>query len=413
MLILCFAFLVGSGLVLAGCSDKNDTTTPIQKPTTSDQNKQDLEQVLKELLPTGAKLLTAKDATQKESIRIEKTEDKEYAFVLYQDTKENQQAHILMLLNKDGWIKIADVSTGLISLDAFDVMDLDKNDTKELLVGGVTSDTETMKQLFIYEVSENGLEEKVNQIYEKIDISNYSDKDELYLLLLEGEINVKQTANLYQYQNGQLNLISELELNSEATHENIVFGKLADDTKALFIDSGVGAHSMLTEIVAFSQGKLVKVGEDFDGVLMKEYPLYSRDINGDGIIEVGGMYIPKGYEEAAMAEIPFIDTYNDYKIDGTKVTIEERYSDEGQHFYITIPKEWFGKVTVERQENEIRLVSTKDNKELFLVQWKSKDSQQVSGVILGETKDTVYYSSSKDALIIPSENFHLMETELN
>jgi hypothetical protein len=69
---------------------------------------------------------------------------------------------------------------------------------------------------------------------------------------------------------------------------------------------------------------------------------------GAALTEVGGMYIPKGYETEAFANIPFIYVYADYKIDGSSEIIEERYSNNTHNFYITIPSEWRGKVTVEK-----------------------------------------------------------------
>ncbi len=47
---------------------------------------------------------------------------------------------------------------------------------------------------------------------------------------------------------------------------------------------------MLTEILGVKDGKLIKVGDDNDSTLMKEYPLYSRDINGDSVIEAENVY---------------------------------------------------------------------------------------------------------------------------
>ena len=144
---------------------------------------------------------------------------------------------------------------------------------------------------------------------------------------------------------------------------------------------------------------------------MKEYPLYSRDINADGVIEAGGMYIPKGYEDAAMAEIPFIQVYYDYKLDGTKTTVEERYAEEGQHFYITIPSDLYGKVTVKRLDQSVQLVTDAGGETVFEVKWAKKDEAGQYGKILGKTNDTIYYTDLKDELTISRDQFHLMGEE--
>lgn len=186
--------------------------------------------------------------------------------------------------------------------------------------------------------------------------------------------------------------------------------KLADGRKALYIDSGLGAHSMLTEIVAYNKGKLIKVEKENEPIL-KEYPLYSKDINNDGVIEVGGMYIPKGFEHAAFAEIPFIYEYVDYTIDVAKQAIQERYVDGGQYFYITIPSKWNHKVTIEKIDKGVRLLSNSDKKVLFDVRWKKKDSYSISREKLGETKDTVFYTDLKENVTFLYNNFHLLKDE--
>jgi len=98
------------------------------------------------------------------------------------------------------------------------------------------------------------------------------------------------------------------------------------------------------------------------------------------------MYIPKGFEEAAMAEIPFIYEYVDYRIDAAKQTIQERYVDGGQHFYITIPAKWNHKLTIRKIDKGVKLLSNIDKRVLFEVKWINKDSSIGSKVKLRHIK---------------------------
>ncbi|PAF11796.1 hypothetical protein CHH61_25375, partial [Shouchella clausii] len=74
--------------------------------------------------------------------------------------------------------------------------------------------------------------------------------------------------------------------------------------------------------------------------------MYSKDINGDGVTDVGGMYIPKGWEDAEFSQIPFIEFYSTYSIDGASEKVEERFTDRVRRFYIEIPSTWHGNVTI-------------------------------------------------------------------
>jgi hypothetical protein len=413
LVVFILSLIIGS-VILSGCGKVDSTTSPIKAPEVADQKQEDVNQALERLLPPSATYLTAKRDEQKQSIVTEDVNQDglQETFVLYQDTKDNQEAKLLALQEVDGsWQQITDISTGFSSFDYFKLMDFNGDGKKELILGGGTSDTEAQKELMIYELNGNSLEEKTRKTYEQMEAFSLDERSTPYLFILDGDLNSLQSAELFSYMEGQLNSLSTLELNAEASHENMIYGKLADNVNAFFIDSGVGAHSMLTEIVAIKDKTLVKVGDDFDGVLMKGYPVYSRDMNQDGIIEVGGMYIPKGYEDAALAEIPFMYTYNDYKMDGSKETIAERYIEEGQHFYVDIPRELFGNVTPKRGENGVQLLNADTNSELFEVKWKSLGDLDTGSTVLGKTKDTVYYSDSISESSLSKEAFHFIEEE--
>ncbi len=407
--------LVAVVIALNGCGNIVDSVALVNVPKLSNEKHQNLKETLEQLLPNGFEYATPKYSEPKQSIFTEDMNGDGVmeGIVLYRDTIENKPVHIMVLHEKNGvWSKVSDISTNLSYLDYFKINDLDQNGRKELIIGTGITVLDEKRQFQVYEFNNNQLFTKVDDSYQWIDVNDYNGDKKPEILLLSGEVGSSQKATLYQYDSGKLKKLSEVKLNPDAHHENIVNGKLADGNNAVFIDSGVGAHSMLTEIVAFDKGKLVLVGDEFDGVLLKEYPLYSKDINKDGVIEVGGMYIPKGYEDAAMAEIPFIDTYNDYKLDGTKQTIAQRYSNGMYHFFINIPKEWFDNVTIKNLKNGIELLSADKQESLFQVNWDKKEQYNGEGTKLGESKSTVFYIMSKKDMPISINNFHLTGEDL-
>ena len=411
---LLMLIIITTGLVLSGCRNVGDNINLIESPDLSNEKQEDIKEAIDKFLPLGTEYITPKNLEQKQSIFLEDIDQdgKQEAFVLHLVRGENQRINLLVLQNADGiWNKVSDVPTDGIVLDYFSIEDLNRDGKKEVVIGTEIPYSEPMKQLNIYEWVENNLEMKVNRIYEFLDIDDYNDDGKPDILILDGERNKSQTAKIFNYDKGELISQSLVELNPDAYHENVISGKLVDGKKALFIDSGLGAHSMLTEIVAYNNGKLMLIGDPNDGFLLKEYPLYSRDINNNGLTEVGGMYIPKGWEDEAFAGIPFIYVFADYNIDGTRETIEERFVDNEQHFYITIPPEWYQKFTIKKIDNGVNLISNADQQKLFEVKWIDKESYTNSKNKLGETEDIIFYNDSKSNSIIPIDNFHLFEEE--
>ncbi len=403
------SILMAGTVLLVGCQKVPRQDNTLTKPI-------DDVAALEEFLPAGAELLTPKKAEKKQSIYMEdlNKDGNQEAFLLYRNPNDNRQVHMMFLVNENGaWQKKADMETGFIDVDTFDLADLDSNGTQEVILGCGMSDSGHDNQLYIYELQNGTLDQKADLSYDTLQISDFNDDQIPDLMVLSKKENEMRTAGLYSYAEGRIKPISEIELDPEGTLENVALGTLADGKKALFADSGIGAHSMLTEIIVYENGNLKKVGDPSDSILMKPYPLYSRDINGDGIVEVGGMYSPKGYEDAAMADIPFLSTYKDYYSDGSFQTLEERYSDSGRHFYVTIPTELHENVTIKRLDNGIHLISTVGDKVLFEVKWAPKDAVPANSTLLGTTKDIVFYSEWKEETKVPASAFHLMEEEIN
>ena len=400
------------GIVLTGCGNIVNTISVIQAPMLSSSNENEINKALEEFLLPSTEYVIPKNSKQSIFIEDIDQDSKKEVLTLYRDMKENRQVHLLMLQEDNGkWNKMFDMATNFNILDYFRIEDLDGDGKKEVILGTSISDSDPKKQLFIYEWNGKELVNKIDHSYEWIDINDYDEDKKSDILILDGEINKLQTAEMFSYQEGQLKSHSLVILNSEGVHENVVSGKLADGKNALFVDSALGAHSMLTEIIAYGNGKLIKVGDENDGILFKAYPLYSRDINNDGITEIRGMYIPKGFEDAAIAETPFIYTYVDYNKDGTKQIIEERYIDSAERFYITIPSKWFNRVTIQKFDQGVRLMDTEDQKILFDVNWISKGSYIDSKTKLGETKNIVFYTDTKEELSISNDNFHLFKDQ--
>lgn len=401
--------LLTGAILLTGCKKSENQNTLSQPP-------KDDAAAIGAFLPSGCELLVPENAEKKQSIYINAQAGNEAheAFLLYRDLSDNRQAHLLYLTKENGtWQKKEDIETGLLGFDTFELTDLDGDGVKEAAVGGSISTIGHDNQLAIYKLEKDALSKTAELNYDALSIADYT-KDKIPdIMAISKKQDDTRAAGLYSYEKGNLKLQSQIDLDPQGFFEHAIFGTLADGEMALFADSGMGAHSMLTEIIVYQNGNLEKVGDPSDSVLLKPYPLYSRDINGDGIIEVGGMYIPKGYEDAAMADIPFIHTYQDYKLDGTFQVVEERYTDQGQHFYISIPKELYEGVTVKRLDNEVSLLSTQGDAVLFQVKWAAKDSLPSGAVLLGNTKDMSFYTELKEETKIPTSAFHLMEEELD
>lgn len=407
--------LLSTGIILSGCGSMNDSTSAMQQPKQTDEQQDSLKNVMDKMLPPGAAYMVAKSAVRKQAIYTDdlNKEGKKEGLAFYQNSHDNNQIHLLIVKQENGaWKKLVDTAIDNFFLDYFKISDLNGDGRKELIIGTATAEDALDKQLFIYDLGDNGIEERVNLPYEAVDVGNYDDKAVENLMVLDGKAGTAQKASLYHYDEGKLTKISSIDRTMDAIPEHVINGKLADGKNALYIDSGIGAHSMQTEILSIQNGKLVNVVNSDDHTLLKEYPLYSKDINDDGIIEAGGMYIPKGYDDAAMAEIPFLYRYYDYSSDGTKKLAESRYIDSELNFSITIPTSWQESATIQKSNNGISVIDSNNNDILFEVKWTSSASFDASNTKLKTVGDTIFYIEKGKNFKISNSYFHLLAEEM-
>lgn len=408
ILFCCFIVM----LFLTGCKSVASPGELIKSPKPESVGEGNLLEKLEQLRPTNSEYLTPPRSASKQSVLIEdvNNDGRLEAFATYRSLGENRKVHLIVLQEGEGedWDVLTDIETDYYTLDYFELQDLNEDTQMEVIIGLGTSDFESEKQLYIYEWKSDGINLSIEKGYDIVDIVDYDEDNQLDVLLVHGVRREFFTAELFHYQEGKLISKSAVGLDPYAFHEHVESGKLADDKQALFIDSAVGAHSMITQMVTFKVGQLIKLDEEF----IKAYPLYSQDIDADGVIEVGGMYIPKGWEDAAFANIPFIEYFQAYSSDGTSIKKGERYTNREHRFYVEFPPEWNGRITIKEKDNGVQLLSAQDSKLIFDVNWTKKGTDEKMTHVLIETKDTVYYSTISENETFPFEQFHLLDTEL-
>ncbi len=112
------------------------------------------------------------------------------------------------------------------------------------------------------------------------------------------------------------------------------------------MDAAVDSQSAYTSIVVMENNKL-RVVLPGDARTYKDRRIASEDIDHDGIIEIGLLEAPKGWEYFDPAEIPYFTSY--YKWDGKDglTFATQLYHDPSDRFNINFSPEWHGKVTVD------------------------------------------------------------------
>lgn len=182
---------------------------------------------------------------------------------------------------------------------------------------------------------------------------------------------------------------------------SLTSGYVDQDKRGVYIDVSIGAHSSYTDLIIMRNGSLRNVFYnekwEYTDLTYRPFSIPSQDIDGDGILEVPLLRVPKGYEDTVPVEIPYITVWMEWNgLSGLRFDYEV-YMDSENNFRFTFPREWKNKSTLIRENNHYKFsyysITTKKNYKIFDVMVVNREE---------------YYDNRSDY-----PDFELLETQLN
>ncbi len=258
---------------------------------------------------------------------------------------------------KGGWRELSRVDEYATDINLVEFVDIDGNGITEIMVGWAEGSYDLSNKLVIYSWTGNDLA-ALEPIPYRTMTSGDIDGDGRSEIAISKEKRVDDipsvVVEIYKYKTGGFTINYTIEYEGCYPGE-LLIGKANEDTQGIFIETYLGAHSAATHLLVYSDGELQEAwaGDDADLITaFKPYPLPSKDVNGDGIIEVGVHKAPSGTFHLAMVEIPWVENW--YRFDGDKGLewVSEIYGDYGNNFAWKIPTEWLDKYTITREYSE-------------------------------------------------------------
>lgn len=378
--LMIYMMAMMSAILITGCDLGKSPTSLIQIPKLS-KNKQFLTEAIKKAMPAGAVLVTPIKSSTKETIHMVDIDGDhvDEAIVFYRNEEFDREIYILIFKKKNNsWVKTIHEQVGGYQLHTLYFKDMNQDGRKDIALGidSTYPGTETLpenmtKELHIFTMKGHTLNSFFTMQYTDVVVDDFNEDKVPDISLITFTKSKNANIQLLQWQplHKKMEIISKLKLHEYVNGiENVFIGQLSDHHKALFLDSGLGAHSGWTDIVEFSNQKLrrVKIKER---QLLKAYYLDSGDVNDDKITEVGNMYQPHGWEGAPYSDTPWIETYTQYNSEGIGKKVEERYVDVTHGFYLVIPKKWWMNVTIEKGKNSLKMIGLPKKNIVFDIKW--------------------------------------------
>ncbi|MEK3684759.1 MULTISPECIES: hypothetical protein [unclassified Paenibacillus] len=332
--------------VMSGCTFISDPVSQMKVPQLSADKASLMTAINSSLKPLDATLI--RPANDDDSSIFTEDLDKDgimETLVFYQTKNEAVVIHGMILeKHEDTWVKKLVFDGDGTMLDSVDLRDV-TGDGKLDIVTGYSRGEE--KGMVVYSYSGGELEEILTKPYTKYILDDLNEDGIADITVVYFKRNEFATITTYQY-NDSFKVLDELD-NLDPyfdNYYNIVSGKVAENKEGIVLDSAVDSRSAYTTIVVMENNKL-RVAIPGDVRTFKDRKIVSEDIDLDGIIEIGMLEPPSGWEYFDPETIPYFNSY--YKWDGKDgLTFSTQlYNDPSDRFTINFSPEWHENVTVD------------------------------------------------------------------
>lgn len=296
----------------------------------------------------------------------------------------------ISVLSKNGensWIVNNTIKGSGYDINKVVYSDMDDDGRKEIIVGWQFG-TVLEKGLTIYEYNKGEISEIFETSYTEFSVADFTSDGTSELITIRLNRNDgDSTAYLYEYKNKLINIIDEAKMDGYINgYYASVTGKASGDKIGFFLDASLGAHSAFTDLLVYNNGKLSNVFYNnkwnVTDMTYKAYPIKSRDINMDGIIEIPILRSPLGYDYSSLSDTPWITGW--YNWDGEKGLkfLKNSYSNVNFGFEYIFPSHWDDNITIAIKSEEFDIVSFKeysknDSKEIFSIMTISSDKYEL------------------------------------
>ncbi|WP_059053022.1 hypothetical protein [Paenibacillus senegalimassiliensis] len=339
-------------LVLSGCNFISDPKSMMETPQLS-SDKASLISIIKGELK-GGEIISPRDIRNNSSIRtLDLNNDGVMeAVVFYETPEEAVRIHGMILQQQgDSWVLKARFDGEGQLLETFDLLDVTGDGKLDIIAGFSSGSEELQKGLTVYTYDGDEVEKVLALPYSYFMVDDLNQDNQLDLTVINLKRDQLATVTTYQYEESFKEL-SHLELNDPVSeYYNAVSGNITPNLKGLILDASVGNHSAFSTVIVMKDGQLVNLLPSQD-MTLKGYPIMSGDVNNDGVLEIGMLEKPKGWEYISFDEIPWLFSYYQWdEAQGLKFMMQQ-YMDMSGRFYFNFPKEWRGTVTIDTKSNK-------------------------------------------------------------
>lgn len=404
-------------LLLSGCELISDPKGLMQLPQLP-SDKQTLSSTIQAALPPGAKLANPKNGNANDWIQQADLDgDGKMEAIAFYTTSDARINGMIFEQAGSDWIKKRDIEGQGYVLESVEIKDITHDGHKDLIVGysnaintGNSGVDSMQKNLVIYSYNKgelNIVDKKPYTYYEILDM-NGDGIDDLTTMYMSR--NSYLTITNFRYKDG-FQEVDSIDLDSTITlgFYNVVSGKVSKDQNGIIMDQLLGISSGFTHLIVMENNKLRDVFPLGRAATFKDSLIYSDDVNGDGLLEIGMLQIPLGWENIEPSEIPYFTYYYQWDGDNGLKLASQQYRDDAGRFVLKFAPEWNDKITLDTKSNkdqDLRFILKDTGEKVAEVrfftsaQWANQASKDWELITTSNDQYIALWQNTKNNLIL-------------
>ena len=311
---------------------------------------------------------------------------------------------------------------------------LDGKGGNEIIVGRRLSEQVTCS-LSVYTLQDGAVKELLTAGYSEFVTGDLNSDGLTDLVLLRNDADAKNgIAEFYHWQEDQLYREVEARMSAPAyAVKRIITGKMSRGIPAVFVGSEYGENTIVTDVFGIYNGEFTNLAlaEDADTAVqtVREYYVYSSDIDDDGLIELPRILPLQSVPEDSTSENQSLISWYNLAPGGGEERKDLTYHNYSGGWYLSIPEAWAENLIVTRSSafdstmvfNFSLLTAAGDLKPLFSLAALSGEgaqkAQQEQGWIKINAKGEISYFCLIEDIMLPLEDvtdsFHFIRIDWN
>ncbi|MHA0855244.1 hypothetical protein [Paenibacillus sp. CMAA1364] len=343
-------------LILGGCSIISDPVSLMKTPQISAEN-ESLRSFITSQLPVGADLIRAKENDNTSLIRfVDLNNDGQKEVVVFYQTNDSAVPLYgsVFAIENGTWLQQLTFEGEGKVLESLQFIDITNDGNMNIIAGYSRGEEEQQNGLVIYSYNDGKLDKVRDFSYTHFIINDLNGDTLNDLTLVSLKKNEYARMTVFQYLKDDFIEIDKLDMEPLLNnYYNVIAGNVSKDKKGIVLDaeSGSGSGYYYSEVIVMDENKLIPV-LNMDQTY-KDIQIYSEDVDKDGIIEVGILETPKGWEHFGYEEIPWFFSYYQWdEKDGMRF-VKQQYHDHKNRFMLNFfSPEWHDNITIDTMSDK-------------------------------------------------------------